>query len=45
MGPALSCGALFDLDDALDIIASEPPFWRNNQCFVLKYRSRVGYLV
>ena len=26
-GPAGPFGAVFDLDDALDFIASEPPFW------------------
>jgi hypothetical protein len=26
-GPARPFGAVFDLDDALDFIASQPPFW------------------
>jgi hypothetical protein len=26
-GPAGPFGAVFDLDDALDFIVSEPPFW------------------
>jgi hypothetical protein len=26
-GAAVPFGAVFDLDDVLDFIASEPPFW------------------